>query len=188
MSNINLLPWREEARSQRSRRMMIGSVALWVVAALIVLAGSQFVTYLQDVQNSRNGFLRAEISTLDDEIKEIQSLKERRDRLVSRMEVIQELQRDRTELVQILDDLVRQVPEGVFFSKLDIKNKRMDVGGRAQSNARVSSLMRNFEGSRLFHDPKLKVINVVTDSDGKLSKFELSIEKVGLIRKKPNEE
>ncbi|MFT5110972.1 MAG: type IV pilus assembly protein PilN [Parasphingorhabdus sp.] len=179
MSKINLLPWREEVRNQRSRYLMIGSVSLWVISALVVLGVSQFVTHLQEVQNARNGFLRGEISKLDDEIKEIQELRERRDRLVSRMEVIQELQRDRTELVQVMDELVRLQPDGVYFSKMEIKGKKMKLIGRAQSNTRVSALMRNLEDSALFHNPNLNIIDVIEDAEGKLSQFDLGISRVG---------
>jgi len=181
MSGINLLPWRDEQRVRRSKQLMGGTVALWVLAAVLVLGAYQYMEMRKDVQNQRNAFLRAEIAALEEEIREIDELRERRDRLIARMEVIQGLQQNRTELVRIVDDLVRRLPEGVFLTSLNKRDNAMTLQGRAQSNARVSMFMRNLEDSEWFHDPTLDVINVTTDETGRVSAFTLQIRHTGRL-------
>lgn len=182
MTGINLLPWRDELRERRSKQLIGGTVALWVLSALLVLGAYQFMEMRKDMQNQRNAFLRAEISALEEEIREIDELRERRDRLIARMEVIQGLQQNRTELVRIIDDLVRQLPDGVFLTNLSKRDNAMTLQGRAQSNARVSMFMRNLEDSEWFHDPTLDVINVTSDDTGRVSAFTLQIRHAGRVK------
>jgi type IV pilus assembly protein PilN len=186
MSNINLLPWRADIQAQRAKRLLAGAVGLWMVAALLVFGTYRYVEDLKSVQNVRNSFLRTEISSLEDEIREIESLRKRRDKLISRMQVIQGLQQNRTQLVHILDDLVRLLPEGVQMTSLQLRDTKVALKGRAQSNARVSSLMRAFEASKWFHGPNLQVINVSGSANGRISNFTLNIGKAGLVKKIPN--
>ncbi len=179
MSGINLLPWREELRERRSKQMVAAAVGTWVFAGVLVLGAYQYMEMRKDNQNARNGFLRTEIAALEDEIKEIDALKKRRDELIARMQVIQDLQQNRTELVRIVDDLVRILPEGVFLTGLVRRDEVVTVKGRAQSNARVSAFMTNLEDSQWFHDPELDVINVVNDASGRVSAFTLEIKRAG---------
>lgn len=179
MTDINLLPWRDEMRNRRSKQLVAASVGVWVLAAVIVLGAYQFMEIRKDQQNARNAFLRAEIAALEDEIKEIDELRERRDRLIARMEVIQGLQQHRTDLVRIVDDLVRILPEGVFLTSLNRRDEALTLEGRAQSNARVSAFMTNLESSGWFHNPKLEVISVVNDDSGRVSAFTLQIQRAG---------
>ena len=104
MSEINLLPWREEAKARRLKNLVVAAVGLWIVAGLIVFGAYNYFEDLKRNHNARNSFLRAEIQSLDEEIKEIDQLRQQRDKLISRMQVIQNLQSDRTELVNILSD------------------------------------------------------------------------------------
>ncbi|KAA3625851.1 MAG: pilus assembly protein PilN [Proteobacteria bacterium] len=182
MSRINLLPWRDVQRARRSRQLVGVTIGSWVFAGLLVLGAYQYIEIRKDLQNSRNAFLRAEIDALEEEIKEIEALKQRRDRLISRMDIIQGLQQNRTELVRIIDDLVRLLPEGVYLTSMNKRNDAMVINGRAQSNARVSAFMRNLEGSEWFHDPKLDVINVVNDDTGRVSAFTLQIRHAGKLK------
>ncbi len=186
MNGINLLPWRDEQRERRSRQLATFTVGLWLVAALIVLGVYQYMELRKDQQNARNAFLRTEIGALEDEIKEINDLRERRDRLIARMQVIQGLQQNRTELVRIVDDLVRILPEGVFLTRLTKRDEAVVLEGRAQSNARVSAFMRALEDSAWFHDPKLNVINVIGDSSGRVSAFTLDIRRAGPVKTDEN--
>jgi type IV pilus assembly protein PilN len=130
----------------------------------------------KDQQNARNAFLRAEIASLEDEIREIEQLKERRDQLIARMEVIQGLQQNRTELVRIVDDLVHRLPEGVYLTRINRRDDNMVIEGRAQSNARVSTFMENLDASEWFRKPRLDVINVVRDGNARVSQFTLVVE------------
>jgi type IV pilus assembly protein PilN len=155
------------------------AVGSWVLAGLLVLGAYNYMEMRKSHQNSRNGFLRTEIASLEDEIKEIEQLRARRDSLISRMEVIQGLQRNRTELVQIVDDLVHLIPEGVYLTRITKRDESMVIEGRAQSNARVSNLMENLEDSDWFHGPRLDVINVREDSEGRISAFTLQVSRAG---------
>ena len=184
MSNINLLPWREELQAQRSKRLMFGTVVLWLATAGVIFGVYTYVEDLKNAQKARNGFLNTEIAALEDEIREIEDLRDQRDDLISRMRVIQGLQQNRTQLVQILDDLVRLLPDGVYFTQLDLRGDKITLRGRAQSNARVSNLMRAFESSEWFHGPNLEIIKVVETNEGRISDFTLNIAKVGRVKEK----
>lgn len=179
MTNINLLPWREELRRRRSRHLIAATVGVWILGGLLVFGAWQFMEMKKDHQNARNAFLRAEIAALEDEIREIEMLRERRDRLIARMEIIQGLQQNRTELVRIVDDLVHRLPEGVYLTRIQKRDNAMVIEGRAQSNGRVSSLMRSLEDSEWFHGPTLDVINVVSDGGVRVSAFTLQIDHAG---------
>ncbi len=179
MTNINLLPWREELRRRRSRHLIAATVGVWILGGLLVFGAWQFMEMKKDHQNARNAFLRAEIAALEDEIREIEMLRERRDRLIARMEIIQGLQQNRTELVRIVDDLVHRLPEGVYLTRIQKRDNAMVIEGRAQSNGRVSSLMRSLEDSEWFHGPTLDVINVIQDGGARVSAFTLQIDHAG---------
>ncbi len=163
--------------------VMTGVVLLWVAAAAMVFGVWQYMEHRKDVQNARNAFLRTEIAALEDEIKEIQDLRERREKLVARMDIIQGLQQTRTEIVRILDELVRILPEGVYLTRLNKVDAVLSLEGRAQSNGRVSSFMRALEDSPWFHGPSLDVINVVSDQGERVSAFSLRVARAGAAPK-----
>ncbi|MFQ5760044.1 MAG: PilN domain-containing protein, partial [Acidiferrobacterales bacterium] len=123
----------------------------------------------------RNDFLKQEIAKVDKEIKEIKELKKQRRALIARMNVIYELQGDRTQVVHVFDDLVRKLPEGVYFNKLKQKGKAFTIIGVAQSNARVSALMRNLDASPWFSEPNLNVIKVKKGGSDRVSEFTLNV-------------
>ena len=136
------------------------------------------VSGLINDQNQRNDFLNQEIAKVDKQIKEIKELKKQRQALIARMNVIYELQGDRTQVVHVFDDLVRKLPEGIYFNKLQQKGKAFTIEGVAQSNARVSALMRNLEASTWFADPNLNVIKVVEYGTDRVSEFKLTVKQV----------
>jgi len=175
MSGINLLPWRDEKRRIRDRRMAVSAVAIWLLCAAVVFAGFTYLKSEQDNQKKRNQYLTQEIRKLDQQIKEIQKLRARKDNLISRMEVIQNLQRQRTQVIHLFDDLVHKLPDGVFFNTMQKKGKQFSFTGTAQSNARVSNLMDRLESSDWFANPQLKVINVKPEQGVRLSQFQLRI-------------
>jgi type IV pilus assembly protein PilN len=181
MSEINFLPWREEAKARRLKNLVVAAVGLWIVAGLIVFGAYNYFEDLKRNHNARNSFLRAEIQSLDEEIKEIDQLRQQRDKLISRMQVIQNLQSDRTELVNILSDMVRNVPEGVYLTKLQLQESKVTLSGRAESNGRVSSFMRALEDSSWYHNPTLKIIRAVGGDAP--SEFSLQIAKAGSVKK-----
>ncbi|MDH3376406.1 MAG: PilN domain-containing protein [Gammaproteobacteria bacterium] len=185
MTRINLLPWREIRRRQQDRRFLSGSIGAWVLMGLAVVYAWWHMTGLIDHQNNRNEYLQREIAKVEKDIKEINTIRAERERLIARMEVIQQLQGDRAEVVHVFDDLVRKLPKGVYFTALTKKNKAIVLSGFAQSNARISTLMRNLEASDWFARPNLDVINVTPQGGTRISKFTLKVRQS--VIKKPKE-
>jgi type IV pilus assembly protein PilN len=157
MTKINLLPWREERREEL-RKEFFTLLAIAVGAAvLVIIIVMQAYSMAIDSQRSRNNFLNQQISLLDAQISEIKDLEKKRDQLLERMRVIQELQGNRPVIVRMFDELVRTLPEGVYYRavKYTENNKTISLEGTAESNNRVSSLMRAFEASAWFAEPLL---------------------------------
>lgn len=155
MIRINLLPHREAAKKARREQfyMLLGLVATF--GALGVLAVYAFIDNAIERQDAKNAFLRAEIAVLDKQLEQIKRLKEQTQALLARKQVIENLQRDRGETVHLLSELVLQVPDGVYVRSLKQDGLRVNITGFAQSNARVSSLMRNIESSPWLERPQL---------------------------------
>lgn len=155
MIRINLLPHRAEARKARREQFyaLIGGVLL--LGGLAVFAIYSLIGNSISNQEERNAFLRQEISVLDKQIEQIKRLKEQTQALLARKQVIENLQRDRGETVYLLSELVTQVPEGVYLRTLKQDGLRVSITGYAQSNARVSVLMRNLEASPWLEAPQL---------------------------------
>lgn len=175
MKGINLLPWREERRHVRDRQMLSSAVLIWIICAATVFGGYSYLQVLEKNQNQRNEYLTVEIEKLDKKIKEIKSLQAKKQKLIARMEVIQNLQRERTQVVQIFDSIVRKLPDGIYFDSMNKKSRRFSFNGTAQSNARVSNLMDSLSSSSWFYDPNLSVINVAPSQGVRLSQFKLGV-------------
>ena len=172
---INLLPHREERR-QRGRQHF--AVLAGLTAALgiaIVGAGYLYVAGLISTQQDRNAFLKSEIAKLDKEIAEIKKLKDEIAALLARKQIIETLQADRAQTVHLLDQLVRQMPEGVYLRSVRQRGLAVNLVGYAQSNARVSTLMRNIESSPWLADPKLVEIKASSVNKKRLSEFNMNL-------------
>lgn len=158
MARINLLPWRAERRKQRQKEfgLMLALAALAGVALWFLVSG--YYSAQIEGQRNRNAFLDREIAQLDEKIKEIEELDRQRGRLLARKEVIEELQASRSQMVHLFDSLVRTIPDGVMLTTLKQEGDKLTLDGRAQSNARVSTYLRNLEGAGWMSDPKLSVI------------------------------
>ena len=172
---INLLPHREERRKRaRTHFAVLGGMT----AALAgVIVGAVWFVYQQNIsaQEDRNRFLKAEIAKLVKEIDEIKEVKEKIDALLARKQVIETLQADRVQTVYLLDELVRQMPEGVFLKSVKQKGPGVELIGYAQSNARVSTLMRNIESSPWLSNPNLVEIKATTLGKMRISEFNLKL-------------
>ena len=185
-TRLNLLPWRDMRRREQDRQLLTVAIGAWVLMVVIVFYAHIHVTGLIDAQNRRNEFLKQEITKVEKQIKEVADLKKRREDLIARMNVIQQLQADRTRVVRVFDELVRRVPEGVQLASLkQTGSASMALTGVAQSNARVSALMRNFSASEWFDDPKLDVINVRQKGSDRVSEFALKVKNSGKTAKAP---
>ncbi len=178
MARINLLNWREEKRKQIEQQFYALLIAAAIFGAGVVFAGQMQLDAMIDHQSSRNNYIKSEIKKVEKAIAEIKALEKKKADLLSRMNVIQELQGNRSENVHMLDDLVKVLPEGVHLTKFDQKKKALSFVGIAQSNARVSAYMRNIERSEWLKNPNLKVIETkkLKNSSEGYSEFTLSSE------------
>jgi type IV pilus assembly protein PilN len=179
MIRINLLPHREEARKQRRNQFytLLGLVAL--LGGAVWFVGHFSVSQRIEAQESSNDFLKREIAVLDKEIAEIKRLQEQTQALLSRKQVIESLQSNRAETVHVFNELGKQVPEGVFIRSIKQTGDRINLLGYAQSNARVSQLMRNLDASPIFEKPELIEIKAADFNHRRVGDFNLfvSIEK-----------
>ena len=175
MANINLLPWREARRQKRKQQFLIGLGATLAGAALSVLLWDVTVTSQIDYQQSRNQYLRSQIAVLDQEVAEIRDLQRKRNQLIERMRVIQALQGNRPVIVRLLDQLVRTVPDGVFYTSLETKANVVSIEGVAESNNRVSSLMRRLDASDWLEKPNLDAVETAPDYGDQATTFKLTV-------------
>jgi type IV pilus assembly protein PilN len=187
-TRINLLPWRQLRRREQDRQLLSIGVGSWVLMGLIVFYAYMHVTGLIDAQNKRNQYLEQEIAKVEKEIKEIAELKKQRQDLIARMNVIYQLQADRSRIVHVFDELARRLPEGVYFTALKQAGGALALQGIAQSNARVSALMRNLSTSDWFAEPELEVINVKDRTGDRVSEFSLRVKQVDKKQQKLTEE
>ena len=173
MARINLLPWREADRKRRQRDFAGAVVAALAAAVLLALAVHFQMEATIAAQQGRNQYLQTQIAALDVQIKRIQELEATKANLIARMNVIQALQTSRPEVVHLFDELVITVPEGIFLTKVEQSGKSVIVEGQAQSNARVSSFMRNIEASAWVGEPALQLIENKDQTGTGLSRFRL---------------
>lgn len=178
MPRINLLPWREELRKQRQKNFAVAAVVAIAAAGIVTLVAGLIVNGWIDYQNDRNQRLTEEIARLDALIAEIASLERQKDRLLARMEVIEELQRRRPESVHLFDQLVRILPDGVFFDSVKQTVNRVELQGMAESSTRVSALMRNVESSEWLKNPNLSIVESNEDNGIRRSRFNVSANQI----------
>lgn len=176
MARINLLPWREAERKRRKQELGIAT-GLALGAVLAIGFGLKLqIDAMIAAQEARNAFLTAQIAELDQRIKEIDKLEEQKANLLARMNVIQQLQESRPEVVHLFDELVRAVPDGVFLTRMTQSGGGVVVEGRAQSNARVSAFMRNIQSSLWIDNPNLLLIENKDQTGTGLSHFRLGFQ------------
>lgn len=175
MIRINLLPHREEKRKALRQQFFALSGLVAVLAALIAVMVHGVIAGYISQQGSKNEFLKKEIAVLDKEIDEIKRLKEQTSALLSRKGVIESLQISRTETVQLFNELARRVPTGIYMKSLKQTGNRIGITGIAQSNARVSTLMRNLEASPLLERPDLVEIKAVNLGNRRYAEFSLNV-------------
>jgi len=158
MARINLLPWREWERERRQKEFLGNLAGVLVLAGALVFAAGWMLDNSIEEQQARNKYIEDKITILDRRIAEIADLQRKRQELLSRMQVIQELQGNRPIIVRIFDEMVQTLAQGVHFRSLKMNGNNLAVQGTAESNNRISSLMRNLDGSDWFAQPNLKSI------------------------------
>ncbi len=191
MPQINLLPWREELRKRRQKEFGITAIISVLMMVGVILGVHLYFQGRIDFQKKRNAFLETEITKLDEQITEIKNLKKEKQRLIARTQKIQQLQSGRPDVVHMVDELVMTLPKGVYYTDIVQQGTRLTLKGVAQSNARVSSLMRQLDGSPWLENPAL--VEIKADEKGasvpsdaiRSSKFTLGISQTK--REKPDE-
>jgi type IV pilus assembly protein PilN len=175
MIRINLLPHREARRKQQQQQFF---VLLGGVVAIGVAVWFSVHSYLEDQlreQQGRNSFLQAELAKLDKQIEEIRRLREQIASLLARKKVVEALQANRAEVVHLLDQLVRQLPDGMYLKGIKQTGNRVTITGFTQSQARVSTLMRNLESAHHLGDPGLVEIKAVQQDGQRVNEFTMNI-------------
>jgi type IV pilus assembly protein PilN len=175
-ARINLLPHREEKRKRARVHFAVLGGMTAALGVVVVLAGWLFYSQRISAQEDRNKFMKAEIAKVDKEIDEIKEVKDKIAALLARKAVIETLQTDRVQTVHLLDELVRQMPEGVFLKSVKQQGAGIDLVGYAQSNARVSTLMRNIESSPWLASPNLIEIKATNLGKMRISEFDLKLQ------------
>ncbi|GAA5524320.1 hypothetical protein Maes01_00875 [Microbulbifer aestuariivivens] len=175
MAKINLRPWRVEYRAQKQKEFQQIAVVVAGIAAALVFSWKTVVDGQVSNQNERNSLLQTEISALEKQVREIKDLKKRRQELIDRMRVIQELQGNRPLAVRYFDDLVHATPEGLWLTGLKREAKALQITGVAESNNRVSSFMRNLDQSDWYESPNLTGVTAKPEFGEQASAFQMSV-------------
>ena len=176
MARINLLPWREERREERRKRFLLVLIGVLAGSIGAVLIADQIITAAIERQMARNDYIGKQIAVVDERIKQISELKARRQQLVERMRIIQDLQGNRQISGRIFDQLARTLPDGVYFTDVKMAGKTLSISGAAESNNRVSELMRNLDASDWFDAPSLNEVKTTSaDQVEQANVFQLTV-------------
>lgn len=178
MRTINLLPWREERRreAQRNFLIMLGFAAIAAVGIVFVV--NQYYAARIDNQNERNQYLEQEIAKLDRQIARIEQLDETRARLIERKRVLEGLQASRTLMVRLFQQLVETVPSGIRLLNVRQVDDDITITGNSESNARVSTYLRNLEAAGVLHEPQLRIIEAEGEQTDSQMPYTFSVEAV----------
>ena len=171
MPSINLLPWREAERQKRQREFGLAMGGAVIAAVAVVMLSMLAYSQMIASQNARNDRLKAEIVELEKSIEEIDGLERQKERLLARMEIIEELQKSRPEIVHLFDELARQLPEGVYLTGMKQTGSRVEIRGVAQSSTRVSALMRQIDSSDWLGDPEVERVETKQSGSSRQSEF-----------------
>lgn len=177
MATINLLPWRQWERERKQAQFLASLAGVFALGAILVMGAGFVLNNDFDEQKRLNERLEADIAELDGKITEIAALETQREELLSRMRIIQELQGNRPIIVRVFDEIVRKLSKGVHFNSLKMQGNVLSAAGVAESNNRISTLMRNLNGSTWFTKPNLKSIQEDPDNPdygAQASAFELT--------------
>ena len=173
MPHINLLPWREESRKEAQKQFLSILFLITLVSFGSMFAISMVYGSMKEGQNVRNNFLSAEIVVLDRRIAEIKELDKKKESLQQRMRLIEELQSSRNLGTQIMDELAKMVPSGVYLTSLERRDRALQIIGKSESNNRLSSMLRQLENSYLFERPVMQDITAAEQQSRLLSDFNM---------------
>ena len=175
MIRINLLPHRQLKREQRKKQMAVGAGVAVAIGLVVGLLGQTYLSGRVDTQRMRNAYLAEETKKLDVQIEKIKAIKEQTADLMARKHVVEGLQTNRAESVHLIDQLVRQLPEGVWIKTVKQTGQIVNIVGYAQTNGRISTLMRNFDSSEWLEKPELVEIKAVALNNNPISEFGMNV-------------
>ena len=178
MTRINLLPWREALRKEQQRQFISIAAGAAVLTAVIIFYMHIHIGGLIDEQTARNTFLEQQIASVDRKIAEIKELETEKQKLLARMNIIQQLQSRRPEIVHVFDEMARRVPDGIYLTSIKQSGDSLLIEGVAESNARVSAFMRNLDASAWFKNPGLIVIESKEKEKVRTSSFTLKVTQI----------
>ena len=178
MAKINLLPWREQRREERKKQFIAMLAATVVASVAIIFMADLYISDSVNHQQKRNQYLQSKIDVMNKSITEIKDLRARKNQLLKRTEVIQGLQGNRPVIVRVFDEVAKVVPEGVYFKDLSIEGHQLMLVGVADSNSRISALMRNFNASDWFTDPNLTAVRKIAENGERLNEFDLTVKQI----------
>ena len=181
MAYINLLPWREEAEKTKKRQFMTILASVCIFAFAVVLLVGQFYQARIDGQNARNQYLKNEIQILDTKIAEIKTLEEKKRELKKRTDVVEQLQRSRNVGTQVLDEISKVVPSGVYLVSMEKDENAIQIIGKSESNNHLANMIREIERSDLFADAILESITSNDENSKLLSDFKMRVRIKGLV-------
>jgi type IV pilus assembly protein PilN len=165
MPRINLVPWREAERKRKRQEFGVAFVAALLFAGVIAFVVNWQMQSAIDEQQSRNAYLKDEITSLDKQIAEILDLDKRKQALRARIQVIEQLELSRPEIVHVFDQLVRTLPDGVYLTAVKQTDRKLQIKGMAQSSTRVASYMRNIDSSAWLTEPALDILETKGGTD-----------------------
>ena len=180
MPRINLLPWREAERRKRQRDFMVAMAGSFISGLLVIALANLSFSQMIGHQRDRNNRLESEIVELEKSITEIDGLERQKERLLARMEIIEQLQRSRPEIVHLFDEITRQLPEGVYLTGMKQTGAAVEVQGVAQSSTRVSALMRQIDSSLWLTDPDVVKVETTDLGPGRKAEFVVNLKQVRL--------
>lgn len=175
MIRINLLPHRQLKREQRKKQMAVGAGIAVAIGLVVGLLGHTYLSGRVDTQRMRNAYLAEETKKLDAQIEKIKAIKEQTADLMARKQVVEGLQTNRAESVHLIDQLVRQLPEGVWIKTVKQTGQVVNIVGYAQTNGRISTLMRNLDSSEWLEKPELVEIKAVALNNNPISEFGMNV-------------
>lgn len=187
MMRINLLPHRQLKRAERQRQFGLMALMAAVAAGAVVFMGWTYLSAKKDSQIERNGRLEVAINQLDKQITDIKDLKDQINNVLERKQIVENLQTNRSQSVVILDELSRQLPEGLYLKSIKQQGNLITLEGVADTNARVATLVRNLSVSNWIESPNLIEIKAITVNGIKQNDFTLNVSlKVQKAEEAPN--
>ena len=169
MAHINLLPWRERLREERKREFFTILIGVVIISAGVLFLVDRYFNNQIDMQNARNDYIRGEVAILDERVAEINELRQQKEDIRSRMNVITDLQGTRPVIVRIFDELVNTLPDGVYYESLIRVDNTISIEGIAESYAKITELLRRLDDSDWFQESDLDDISAVDTGNNSLS-------------------